>query len=117
MALGQRLLSGRCTAVGVGSRMADWIRCLYRVIDGDSAISTMNVTYNHLRIPPLIHPSHLPFGLRSATRATTVLLYCDAEICPEATNITHEGATIGNMLLLMALQFFGLLRHYHPPSS
>ena len=38
---------------------------MYKTIDGDGAISTMNVTYNNLRIPPLMHPSLvlLGFGL------------------------------------------------------
>jgi hypothetical protein len=53
MAFGQRRLRFSCAAVEVGCLTVDWIRCLYRAIDGDSAISTMNVTYNHLRLPPL----------------------------------------------------------------
>jgi hypothetical protein len=43
-----------------------------RTIDSDGAISTMNVTYNHLGLSPLICSSHLAFGLQSATTAITI---------------------------------------------
>jgi hypothetical protein len=43
-----------------GTGRIAWKNCLYRTIDSDGAISTINITYKHLEIPPLMSLYLLP---------------------------------------------------------